>query len=62
MAKQNNPKPNDQRSNTKNPNHPDQKSATDNRSNQKNPNHTPTNPPKSNEGAKTDSKNTNKKS
>ena len=62
MAKHHNPKPNDQRSNAKNPNNADNKSATDNRSNQKNPNHTPTNPPKSDKGVKTDSKNPNQKS
>lgn len=37
-----NQKGNDQRSNTKNPNNPAQKSAQDNRANQKNPNHQPT--------------------
>ena len=37
-----NPKPNDQRSNVKNPNNPDHKGARDNRSNQLNPNHLPT--------------------
>lgn len=36
------PTPNDQRSDTKNPNNPDHKSAQDNRANQINPNHAPT--------------------
>lgn len=36
------PKPNDQRSNVKNPNNPAFKSARDNRANQLNPNHRPT--------------------
>jgi hypothetical protein len=36
------PSPNDQRSNVKNPNNADFKSAQNNRSNQLNPNHTPT--------------------
>ncbi|MFP2928872.1 hypothetical protein ACLESO_27470 [Pyxidicoccus sp. 3LG] len=35
------PSPNDQRSNTKNPNNPAQKSAQENRSNQMNPNNNP---------------------
>ena len=46
----NTPTPNDQRSNTKNPNNPAHKQAQDNRSNQLNPNHQPTKgqPPKKN--------------
>lgn len=36
--------PNDQRSNSKNPNNPAQKSGQDNRSNQLNPNHQPSKP------------------
>lgn len=43
MSKHKNPSPNDQRSNTKNPERPEHKSAQDNRSNQMNPNH-PHNP------------------
>jgi len=35
------PSPNDQRSDTKNPNNPAHKQADDNRSNQLNPNHGP---------------------
>ena len=47
MAKQNGnqPRPNDQRSNVKNPNNPAHTADKGNRSNQQNPNHTPTNPP-----------------
>jgi len=41
MAKKT-PSPNDNRSNTKNPNNPAHKAAQDNRANQKNPNHKPT--------------------
>jgi hypothetical protein len=37
----NQPKPNDQRSNVKNPNNPAHKQAGDNRANQMNPNHSP---------------------
>lgn len=36
------PSPNDQRSNTLNPNNPAYKAARDNRANQLNPNHAPT--------------------
>lgn len=36
------PTPNDQRSNAKNPNNPEQRSGQDNRANQKNPNNAAT--------------------
>ncbi len=39
------PSPNDQRSNTKNPNNQAHKAAKDNRANQLNPNHEPTKSP-----------------
>ncbi|MBN8230053.1 hypothetical protein JYK02_21290 [Corallococcus macrosporus] len=41
MSKHKNPTPNDQRSNTKNPERPEHKSAQDNRANQMNPNRPP---------------------
>ncbi|MHA7627242.1 hypothetical protein [Corallococcus sp. M7] len=44
MSKHKNPTPNDQRSNTKNPERPEHKSAQDNRSNQMNPNRPPNTP------------------
>jgi hypothetical protein len=44
MTQQQPPKPNDQRSNVKNPNNPAHKQDRDNRSNQGNPNHAPTQP------------------
>jgi hypothetical protein len=40
----NQPKPNDQRSNVKNPNNPAHKQAGDNRANQMNPKHSPSKP------------------
>jgi hypothetical protein len=44
MSKNKNPSPNDQRSNTKNPERPEHKTAQDNRSNQMNPNRPPNTP------------------
>ena len=42
MPKNRPPRPNDQRSDAKNPNNPAHKSGRDNRANQLNPNHRPT--------------------
>lgn len=45
MSKNKNPSPNDQRSNTKNPERPEHKASQDNRANQMNPNRPPNGPP-----------------
>ncbi len=42
MSDKKSPSPNDQRSNTMNPNNPAHKATRDNRANQLNPNHAPT--------------------
>jgi hypothetical protein len=42
MSDKKSPSPNDQRSNTMNPNNPAHKATRDNRANQLNPNHPPT--------------------